>query len=242
MSEVLLLQGVTHFYNGLCSLEEVSLKVQRGEFVGLVGSNGSGKTTLIKIILGLLKPTAGMVRLLSQPPERSRGKYVGYLPQDAVHFNPLFPATVEEVIRSGLVQKKSVDEKAVAQVMEELHLLPLRQRPIGHLSGGQKQRVLIARTLVRDPQLLILDEPATGVDFGAQEELMALLARLNQKRGITILMSGHDLNQLLRYAKRVVCLNRRVLYDGATAELSTEDLVATLFSGLGKPTAKDGNL
>ena len=163
--------------------------------------------------LGAFKAHGGDGEAFVPATGKESGKYVGYLPQDAVHFNPLFPATVEEVIRSGLVQKKSVDEKAVAQVMEELHLLPLRQRPIGHLSGGQKQRVLIARTLVRDPQLLILDEPATGVDFGAQEELMALLARLNQKRGITILMSGHDLNQLLRYAKRVVCLNRRVLYD-----------------------------
>lgn len=241
MGAVLSMKGITHYYNGICSLDNVDLKINQGEYVGLVGPNGSGKTTLIKIALGLIEPTSGKVELCLNRPERTRGEYVGYLPQDAVQFNSLFPATVQEVIYSGLVGREPSETEDVLAIMEEFGLMDLRHRPIGHLSGGQKQRVLIARTLVRKPRFLLLDEPTTAVDPRVQEELMKILGELNEKRGITILMSGHDLDQILRSARRLICVNARLLYDGSTQGFSAEELVTTLFAGSSNPWGRDKN-
>jgi zinc transport system ATP-binding protein len=196
-------------------LEDVDLSVYEGDFIGLVGPNGGGKTTLVKVLLGLLPPMRGEVRIMGQPVNRGR-RYIGYVPQ-IVEFDRDFPVSVWEVTRMGRLGRRGLlrrfnaeDEAIVAQALREVDLLELRDRPIGELSGGQRQRAYIARALASEPKILLLDEPTSSVDPQVSVSIYELLEELNAHA--TILLISHDVSVVSSYVKTVGCLNRRLFY------------------------------
>ncbi len=238
MSAVLQLEGVSFHYGDLPVLEDVSLAVEPGDFLGLIGPNGSGKTTLLWVMLGLLTPTAGRVRLFGTAPAAFREwRRLGYVPQKT-SIDPALPATVEEVVATGLVATRPLGgvrgagaagrarvRDALVRVGMEAHA-PAR---IGALSAGQQQRALIARALVSDPELLVLDEPTGGVDPEAQASFYALLRRLNRDRHVTIVLVSHDIGVVAREVTTLACLNRRLIFHGPPADFLSPAAFTALY-------------
>jgi zinc transport system ATP-binding protein len=211
---VIELQDVSFAYNGVPALEDVSLVIEEGDFLGLVGPNGGGKSTLLRIVLGLLAPDSGRVSVLGESPVRARGA-IGYVPQFA-GFRRDFPVTVEETVLLGRLGKTralfgyGAQDRAVARrSMEETGVADLRDRPIRTLSGGQLQRVLIARALACEPRILLLDEPTANIDLRAEVDIFDLLKLLNAR--MTIVVVSHDIGFISQYVTLVACLNRTLL-------------------------------
>jgi len=207
-------------------LKKVNLTIYEKEFLAVIGPNGGGKTTLVKIILGLLKPQRGSVRVFGKPPCKVSLK-MGYVPQ-RIDFNRNFPVTVADIVHMGRLRtsrrrtrRSSDDEKAVQRVLEKLDMWEFRDYRIGELSGGQRQRVFIARALVTEPDLLFLDEPTSSIDTRGQSELYEMLDELNQH--ITIVVVSHDIMLISSHVKSVACVNQQVHFHEA-AEI-TEDML-----------------
>ncbi|MEE8518104.1 MAG: metal ABC transporter ATP-binding protein [Dehalococcoidia bacterium] len=230
--DVLTFDDVSFAYSGRPALEHVTLSVVEGDFTAIVGPNGSGKSTLVKLALGLLHPTAGTIRLFGKDPERfNEWHLVGYVPQVSTGIGDRFPATVAEIVGHGLYRRPSLRtfwrRSAQPEVMEALEaagMAPYRDRRVSSLSVGQQQRVLVARALVRQPRLLVLDEPAAGVDVSGEEQLYQLLRRLHQERGINVLMVSHDIGAVMREASTVACINRSLVFHGAPHDLTQAEL------------------
>lgn len=205
---------VSFSYGGPLVLDDVSLDVEMSEFLGIVGPNGGGKSTLLRIVLGLLTPLSGDVSVLGMAPGRGRAD-IGYVPQYET-FSRDFPVSVQETVllgrlgRSrGLLGYTRADREAAAEAMERTAVYDLRSRPLGSLSGGQFQRVLIARALVSDPRILILDEPTAHIDLRIEEDIFELLKALSAR--LTIVVVSHDVGFISRYVNRVACLNRTLM-------------------------------
>lgn len=215
MKPLIELADVSFAYEiGPPALEHVSLVVEEGEFLGLVGPNGGGKSTLLKLVLGLLRPGSGEARVAGGAPQASR-RVIGYVPQYA-RFARDFPISVEETVLMGRLGAtrlmggyRAADREAAHLAMTEAEVLDLRQRPLGTLSGGQMQRVLVARALACDPRILILDEPTANIDMRAETEIFDLFKALNRR--MTIVVVSHDVGFISRYVTRVACLNHSLL-------------------------------
>lgn len=227
--EVLSIQDLWVYYDGISILEDVSLSVTRGDFLGIIGPNGGGKTTLLKAILGLVNPSRGGVQILGQPPDKSRC-YIGYVPQYNL-FDRDFPINVLDAVlmgcngTTGLFRRYSRDDRDRAQAaLKTAGMLSYQNHQIGKLSGGEQQRVFIARALVSRPKLLLLDEPTASVDSSMQTEFYELLVRL--KEDMTIIMVSHDISAVSIYVDKIACLNRQLYYHGSK-EISPEVLEAT---------------
>ncbi|SFK21632.1 zinc transport system ATP-binding protein [Halobacillus dabanensis] len=229
------LENVSFKYDREWVVKDVNLEIEKGQFLGLVGPNGSGKSTLIKLMLGLVKPVEGSVQLFGKPLKQyDDWQEIGFVSQKANSFNSGFPATVIEVVKTGLVSRigafKFFNKKHKEKAMDALKIVGMEDYAysnIGELSGGQQQRVFIARALVSDPGLLILDEPTVGVDAKHVTEFYELLARLNKEQGITLLMVTHDIGTITDHATHVVCMNKTVHFHGASEEykeFSDEDM------------------
>lgn len=208
------LDQVSFGYDGRPVLSAVSLEVAAGEFLALVGPNGGGKTTLLKLILGLITPQRGRVRVFGGPPAKARGR-MGYLPQQA-YLDPGFPVSVLEVVLMGrlgpgadLGPWSRRDRQAARRALEQVEAAHLAERGFADLSGGQRQRVLIARALAARPELLLLDEPTAGVDPRGEKDVLALLSGLKPR--VTVLMVTHDLHFVSAFVNQVACVNRRVV-------------------------------
>lgn len=186
-------------------LLNVNFSVNRGDFLAIIGPNGGGKSTLMKLIVGLLKPSAGEVRVFGEKVP-SKKVSLGYVPQNT-NGNLEFPITVEETVATGLPHFRP-DPPKVRELLETVRMEAFSKRRLGELSGGERQRVLIARALASEPQILFLDEPSSNIDAKGQEDLYGLLAQLNAK--MTIVIVSHDLMVLSRHVKSVACVNREV--------------------------------
>lgn len=233
------IKDVSFVYEDLVVLENINLQINQGEFLGLMGPNGGGKSTLIRIILGMLKADKGTIELFDSPIQKFKDwNKIGYVSQKSNAFNRGFPATVFEVVSMGLTAKIGYF-KLFKQKHKEKVLLALRQvgmesyvhQNIGNLSGGQQQRIFIARALVAEPELLILDEPTVGVDQQNIKLFYDLLYELNQVNGITLLLVTHDVGTMTEHVDKVICLNKTLHFHGNTEEyhaLSDRDL-STLY-------------
>jgi zinc transport system ATP-binding protein len=214
------LSDVSFAYGAYTVLSHVSLSIHRGDYLAIVGGNGAGKSTLIKLILGLLAPTGGVVRLFGKPQSAFREhSKIGYVPQQATNFDPLFPATAEEVALMGRYARRGLFHGATAadrtrarEALEMVGLGDKRVQLVGTLSGGQQQRVMIARALAADPEVLILDEPTVGVEARGKEEFYALLRRLNREHALTIVLVTHELEDMAHEAMHVACLDGGLFY------------------------------
>jgi len=206
------LKDVSFSYNGITVLEKVSFSVKDGEFVSVVGPNGGGKTTLLKIIIGLLKPDSGKVKIFGNSPEKARF-LLGYMPQH-IFFDPYFPVTVMEVVLMGCLDRvwggpyTKQNKMAALEALEKVSMLSIARRPFYRLSGGQRQRVLLARAIVNKPEILLLDEPTANMDIEVEKKLYEILSDL--KKEMTILVATHDLGFISPLAETCICVNRLV--------------------------------
>ncbi len=219
-------------YENVDVVTEVTMEVLPGDYIGVVGENGAGKSTLIKGLLGLLKPTSGVITIA----EELKKTGIGYLPQQTAAQKD-FPATVWEVVLSGTLSRAgyrpfySREEKKLAEVnMGRLGIEDLKYKCYRDLSGGQKQRVLIARALCATEKLLILDEPITGLDPSAAQEFYQVVKHLNRDQGVAILMVSHDIQNMVRQAGKILHLNQKVLFYG-TVEQYRNSSVGRRFLG-----------
>ena len=223
-----------HFaYNGHTVLEDISLDIAKGEYVGVIGPNGGGKTTFLKLVLGLLEPDSGTLSVFGETPQKARklGR-IGYVPQRVAQFEKQFPATVLEVVTSGLtsVPASLRHKDAVQNAMEATDIADLQSKLIHELSGGQRQRVFIARCLTAHPRILLLDEPVTGVDVPSRERFYALLKKLNREKGITILFVTHDVDAIAKEVQQVLCLNQNVCCHDSPKEFLQKHVLDELYS------------
>ncbi|TVP90786.1 MAG: zinc ABC transporter ATP-binding protein ZnuC [Pseudomonadaceae bacterium] len=218
MSEELLsLKGVNLHLNGNSILEQVKLAVHRGEIVTLIGPNGAGKTSLVRVVLGLLKVDSGQV-------QRKQGLRIGYMPQK-LQVDATLPLTVARFLMLAPGIRRPAAEAALAEVGAS-HLL---KRPLQQVSGGELQRILLARALLRNPDLLVLDEPVQGVDVNGQLELYQLITRLRDRYNCGVLMVSHDLHLVMATTNTVVCLNRHICCSGHPEQVSLDPAFVALF-------------
>ena len=230
-------EDVTVDYSGNIALRDAHLQVLEGSICGLIGVNGSGKSTLFKAIMGFLTPTSGQVFIDNQPVKKmlKLGR-IAYVPQtDEIDFD--FPISVWDVVLMGrysfmnILRIPSAKDKQIAQrSLEQVQLLEYKDRQIGELSGGQKKRVFLARALAQEADILLLDEPFTGVDANTQETIIDLLLAQRQ-RGNTILISTHDLASIETFCDHVALVNRTVLAYGPTNEVFTPENIDRAFGG-----------
>jgi ABC-type Mn2+/Zn2+ transport system ATPase subunit len=237
-SDVITFDHATIDYRDRPALEDVTLGVRPGEFIGVIGPNGSGKTTLLKAILGLVSPSAGAVRVFDCACHRLRCEHrarIGYLPQHE-HVDPHFPITVAEAVMMGRYSTiglfrypRRADRAIVREALEAVDLLPLADAAVGELSGGQQQRVMIARALAQRPEILLLDEPTTGIDAPTQHAIMELITKLHRDMRLTILFVTHDINLISRVADRLVLVKTRLFAAGPPNEVLRRETLAQVY-------------
>jgi zinc transport system ATP-binding protein len=208
-------------YDEVPVLQDVNITIKERDFLAIIGPNGGGKTTILKLILGLLEPDKGTIRLFGRPPKQAR-RHIGYLPQQFT-FDFDFPISVMEVVLMGRLGKRGMGKKYTHEDIEVcLHALEkvgmenFRGKEIGNLSGGQRQRVLIARALTSEPRLLLLDEPVSSVDTQWQQSFYELLKDLNKE--IAVILVTHDISVISTYVDKIACLNRKLYYHGSKKE------------------------
>jgi zinc transport system ATP-binding protein len=226
MQSIIEIKKLSYRYEKDVVLEDINLTVPNGSFLAIVGPNGSGKSTLLKLILGLLKPQKGDILLFGQEINKFKDwQKIGYVSQKANSFNTGFPATVFEVVSSGLTKKlglfklfKKEHSQKVLEALEAVGMKKFSNRNIGELSGGQQQRVFIARALVSEPSLLILDEPTVGVDAENVNTFYQMLDDLNKNHDITLLLVTHDIGTISDKVSHVACLNKHLHFHGETKE------------------------
>lgn len=219
---VVSVEGVSLTYHGAEALRDVSFEVAQGDYVGIVGPNGSGKSTLIRCILGLARPDRGRISLFgTELAAFDQWQRLGYLPQGLQHFNPHFPATVAEAVALGLLAARRFprritreDAGAVDRALERMGIAGIRNRLVGELSGGLRQRALLARALVNEPELLVLDEPTTALDPETRDGFYETIRNLNREKGTTVILITHDSGTIGRHASRLLYLDKRVVFYG----------------------------
>ena len=227
--KVIEIENLTVIYGDVKAVNNLSFQINEKDFLGIIGPNGAGKSTLFACMLGIIKNYEGKIKFFGEDIKKSR-RYlfeVGYVPQKPV-FDKNFPATVREVVRMGL--RRSSDESRIDKVLQDVWIHELGNRRIGELSGGQQQRVFIAKALVNNPKILILDEPVTGIDSQSTELFYGILRELNQKQGITIVWASHDLDAVNKLANKVACMNRTLFFHGESDEFFTNKELVKQYS------------
>jgi zinc transport system ATP-binding protein len=215
--------------NGVMALEGINLDVNPKDLIALIGPNGAGKSTLLKVILGLTKPTSGSIKLFGNPHLSRNLKFVGYVPQSAQARDPNLPFSVYETVMLGRTPvaglfhgMKDLDRQKVDETLKLFGIFELKDRKIGQLSGGQAQRVFLAKAMVAEPKLLLLDEPTSGVDTTSKKEFYNILERLNKERGITVILSSHDIGVITKIANRVLCINKSQFFCGENEDFAAD--------------------
>jgi zinc transport system ATP-binding protein len=229
MLNVAEIEHLTVQYPDVKALDNISFTVKKGDFLGIIGPNGAGKSTLFASMLGLNTKYDGIIRFFGKDIRKSKDylKEIGYVPQKPV-FERNFPATVNDVVKMGLRQESN--DNKIDEILQQLWIHELSKKRIGELSGGQQQRVFIAKALVNNPKLLILDEPLTGIDQQSIELFYSILRELNSKQKITIIWSSHDLDAVNLLANHVACLNRTLFFHGESDDFFENDELVKKYS------------
>jgi zinc transport system ATP-binding protein len=231
------INNLTVTLRGKEALRNITLSLDEGKFIGIVGPNGGGKTTLLRAILGLAKPSSGTIRIFGKSPDEvlKSGSVFGYLPQIA-KISPDFPVRVIDVVMMGRYGKVGMlrwpgeeDRKKCLEYLAMMGIEDLKNVPFGQLSGGQQQRASIARALSGEPSILVLDEPNTGIDVIGQEDFYHLLKGLQKKFRITTLMASHDIGAITAYVDEIACLNNTFHYQGSPVGALSEDVLTDLY-------------
>lgn len=222
MGKILEVKNLTFLYGETEAFSDLNFSVEKGDFIGLTGPNGAGKTTLVRSILGLEEKYTGTIELFGKDRRNfSDWNKIGYLPQRVNAFNPLFPATVMEVVGLGLLSKKTfpkkftrADKEKIMSKLELMDITDLKDKMVGELSGGQQQRVFLARALVANPELLILDEPSTSLDPHSRASFYKLIKDLNREKGITVILITHDTSETGGFANKMLFLDKKIVFYG----------------------------
>lgn len=224
------------YANGVIALQGINLEVSPKDFIALIGPNGAGKSTLLKVILGLLKPTSGTMALFGCSDLSKNLKYVGYVPQSAQARDPNLPFNVYETVMLGRTPLKGLfhgmsakDREKVDEALKMFGIFELKNRKIGQLSGGQSQRVFLAKAMVAEPKLLLLDEPTSGVDASSKKEFYDILERLNKETDLTVILSSHDIGVITKIANRILCINRSQFFCGKDEDFSAETEIPKMY-------------
>ena len=223
------IKDISFEYEQTKALENISMKVEEGDFLAILGPNGSGKSTLLKIMLGLIKPSKGSIQLFGIDSKNFKHReWIGYVSQKSNSFNSGFPATVEEVVAGGLAKKAGLfhrlpktKKQEVEEALASVGMESFKERSVSELSGGQQQRVFIARALVSKPKLLILDEPTVGIDHQNVQSFYNMLASLNREKNITLILVTHDVDTVTDRITHVACLNQTIHFHGFKEHLHT---------------------
>jgi zinc transport system ATP-binding protein len=239
--------NVTFRYGGEYVLQDVSMTIPAGSYVGIVGPNGGGKTTLLHLLVGLLQPSSGKITIFGHTIAAAKEHVeIGFVPQRVSQIDPAFPATVEEIVLSGRTRRlrfgrqfTDADKAATTKALAMTGLTDLRHRRIGSLSGGQAQRVFIARAIVAEPKILILDEPTVGVDAPSIDAFYELLRVLRRDLGLTIFMVSHDIDAVAREVTTIICLNQRLVCHVPSQQFDKEALERDLYRGRKKTIIHD---
>lgn len=247
MQPLIELNNVTFGYGAQPVLEDICLHLHPGQFAALVGPSGAGKTTLLRLILGTLSFSQGEICVQGEALNGRSSPRIGYVPQlETVNWN--FPVTVEQAVLMGRIKRSgrwpwpnAEAKRKLREVLDRLGIGDLAQRHIHDLSGGQQQRVFLARALIAEPELLVLDEPTTGVDIRTAENVLHMLAELN-RQGMTILMTTHDLNAAAAHLPWVICLNHRIVAQGTPDEIFTPEILSETYQGNMLVIKQDGML
>lgn len=218
---IIALQNVSFAYYSEAVVKDVSLEIHKGDYVGIIGPNGGGKSTLLKLMIGLLTPTEGTIKLFGTDIKNFHDwPKIGYVPQKN-SFDTSFPVTVEEVVMMGRYGKLGLfhlptkeDKEKVVKALKEVEMLPFRTRQISDLSGGQQQRVFIARALASEPEVIYLDEPTVGVDIKTQQQFYSLLRKLNRELELTLILVSHELDVVMHESSEFGYINRTLDYYG----------------------------
>jgi ABC-type Mn2+/Zn2+ transport system ATPase subunit len=228
----------TFGFPGVTALEDISLEIADGEFVGVIGPNGSGKTTLCRAVLGLLPPRSGHLQIFDCACQELRCHHrarIGYLPQKGV-LDRNFPITVLEAVMMGrygalglFTRPGKQDREIALRALEQVGMQDHRDSALGHLSGGQQQRVLIARALAQQPQVLLLDEPTTGIDITTQHAVLDLIRHLHRDLKLTVLLITHDINMIRSYVDRLVLLKTRLYAAGPPEDVLRPDVLRQVY-------------
>jgi zinc transport system ATP-binding protein len=218
--QIVEIDRLSYAYSGNLVLSNITFTIDEGDILGIIGPNGAGKTTLFSCMLGLRDDYTGTIKILGEDIRKKNNqvsKSIGYIPQRKT-VDQNFPATVEEIVSLGISVMGKASKEKIDLALEAVGLLAQKDRRVGELSGGQQQRVLIAKAMVNDPKLLILDEPATGIDLEMQNKFYSLLKMLNQENKITIIWASHDLDAVNRLATSVACIDRSMFFHGKAYE------------------------
>lgn len=237
LEQIIKAENLCCSYNEGTVLKDISFTAIKGDYVGIVGPNGSGKSTLVQALLGLIPIASGSAKLFGQTTNIfNQWNRIGYLPQSLRLFNPSFPITVAETVSLGMLSLKKFprklnhhDKDLVDATLENLGIYPIRTKLIGELSGGQQQRVLLARALVNDPELLILDEPTAALDPDTRQRFYHLISEINQLQGVTVLLITHDTGVIGQYASRMLYLDTSMLFYGTFDDFCHSPEMSALF-------------
>ncbi|MBW4828551.1 MAG: metal ABC transporter ATP-binding protein [Clostridiaceae bacterium] len=219
-------------------LDNINFHIEKGDFIGIIGPNGSAKSTLMKVMIGILKPDIGRVKLFNEDLKDFKDLHrVGYISQNVRDINPRFPATVEEIVESNLysqlgllkISNKNIKEKT-HEVLRIVGMEEYKDTLIGKLSGGQKQRVFIARSLINNPEILFMDEPLVGVDIGSQKKFYSLMDKLNKDYNITLVMVSHDIGTIKNRANKIFILGNKKLYVHDSDKIKLEKLLKEIYN------------
>ena len=218
MQPIIKVTRLTYYYDSFPTLDNISFTVGKGDFLGIIGPNGAGKTTLFQCMLGIVGDYKGEINLFGSNIKQNKKilQKIGYVPQKK-SVEQTFPATVQEIVSLGVIGMKNRRDD-IDMAIDFVELGSYRNKRIGELSEGQQQRAIIAKALAKQPELLILDEPTTGIDSATQERFYDLLTKLNKDKGITIVWSSHDMNAVERLANKVACIDRKLFFHGQSED------------------------